>query len=189
MDQFGYKPAIRTRKVTVLKIFLNWLYSYDYIEQPLSIAFLKETVRKREKPNRAVSYDEVQQLLQYYKNHPINHAILITLFTTGIRVAELASAKWSDVYIDSSLKENTWYVKVIGKGGVERHVQLMEPVVESKKKMRIKRGLNTEINRKDEPHVFTTNKRKPYDSKYLSRYVTKIIQRTKFEWLNNKSHS
>lgn len=75
------------------KLFLTWLYNVDYIDYPLAAALLKSMVRDREKPDRSLSLEEVQQLLSYYKDHPINHAILITLFTTGLRIQEIATAK------------------------------------------------------------------------------------------------
>ena len=184
--RIGYKPATRSRKNSVVKLFLTWLYDVDYINYPLAAAFFKSTVRDREKPDRYLSLEEVQQLLTYYKDHPINHAILITLFTTGLRIQEIAKAKWKDVYIDSSVQEGTWYMKVIGKGGKERHARLMKPTVESILRMRKRRGLSTKLDPNDETPVFTTNKGKPYDYKYMSEYVTKIIQKTNFDWLKEK---
>lgn len=184
--RIGYKAATRSRKNSVVKIFLTWLFDIDYIDYPLAAALLKSTVRNQEKPERYLNIREVQQLLTYYKDHPINHAILITLFTTGLRVQEIAKAKWKDVYIDSSVEENTWYMKVIGKGDKVRHARLMKPTVESILRMRKRRGLSTELDPNDDSPVFTTNKGKAYHYKYMSEYVTKIIQRTGFDWLEKK---
>ncbi|WEG19183.1 tyrosine-type recombinase/integrase (plasmid) [Alkalihalophilus pseudofirmus] len=184
--KIGYPSSTRTRKNIVIKGFLRWLHEEDIIDYPLHATFRKSTTRKQERPDRYLSLEEVQSLLSFYKQHPINHALLITLATTGLRVNEIATATWGDVYQDSSVKEGAYYLKVIGKGGVERHARLMEPTVKSILRFRKRRGLTCEVDPKNEEPLFTTNKGYSYSYKYLSNYIIKIIKRTKYVWLDHK---
>ncbi|WP_100374755.1 tyrosine-type recombinase/integrase [Bacillus sp. FJAT-45037] len=182
----GYPSSTRTRKNVVVKGFLRWIYDEDVIEYPLHVSFKKSTTRKQERPDRFLSLEEVQSLLSFYEQHPINHALLITLATTGLRVNEIATATWGNIYQDSSVKEGSYYLKVIGKGGVERHARLMEPTMRSILRFRKRRGVSCELNPKNREPLFTTNKAHFYSYKYLSNYIIKIIKKSEFEWLDRK---
>ncbi|SDJ10896.1 tyrosine-type recombinase/integrase [Alteribacillus bidgolensis] len=182
----GYAIATRARKITVVKSFLQFLYEEEVVEFPLQVAFKKSTVRRKDKPKRELTYEEVKSLLDYYKDHPINYALLLLLATTGLRVQELAKASWRDLYYDPSIEGGTYFLKVIGKNNVERHAVILQSTLESIQRFRKRRGLSTEIDVKSNSPLFTTNKGKAYGYKYLSQYVTRIIQDTGFLWVRNK---
>lgn len=83
--KIGYGIATMARKIVVTKSFLKWLYEVDYIKVPLHTAFLNNEVRMKDRPDRDLSYEEVKALIDYYRNHPFNHALLTLLTTTGLR--------------------------------------------------------------------------------------------------------
>ncbi|QOY37719.1 tyrosine-type recombinase/integrase [Anaerobacillus isosaccharinicus] len=182
----GYAVATRAKKITIVKGFLNWLFTIEFIEYPLHAIFKKVTINSDELPDRSLSYNEVMELLTFYKDHPINHAILLMLATTGLRVAEIAKAKWSDLYLDTSINGGSYFLKVKAKGNKDRHAFILPILLESLQIMRKRRGLNDQLNSEDDTYIFVTNKNKPYDYNYLSNYVVKIIQNTKFKWLVEK---
>ncbi|MFS0788788.1 tyrosine-type recombinase/integrase [Shouchella sp. 1P09AA] len=184
--KMGYPASTRTRKNAVVKGFLNWLYDEDVTEQPLHVAFRKSTTRRDEKPDRYLSVGEVQSLLQYYKDHPINHAILILLITTGLRIDEIASATWGDVYQDSSVRQNAYYLKVIGKGNVVRHARLMDPVMDSIRRFRKRRNLTCELDPLNTEPLLCSNTGRFYSYKYLSNVVIHLIKKTGFKWVTQK---
>ncbi|WP_100401066.1 tyrosine-type recombinase/integrase [Bacillus sp. FJAT-44742] len=182
----GYAVATRARKITVVKSFLEFLYEEEIVEFPLQVAFKKSTVRRKDKPKRELTYDEVKSLLDYYKDHPINHAILLLLATTGLRIQEIAKAKWGDLYYDPSVNGGTYFLKVIGKNEVERHAVILPSTLGSIQQFRKRRGLSVNVNAEDRSPLFTTNKGKAYGFKYLSQYVTRILEETGFSWTKNK---
>lgn len=182
----GYAVATRSRKIIIVKGFLRWLYEKEYIQRPLHMEFIKVSVQNHELPNRSFTHEEVKQLIQYYRNHPINHAILVFLASTGLRINEVATAKWSDIYFDQSVNGGAYFLKVLGKGSKYRHVYLPNTVLDSLKRMRRRRKLNDRLDVEDKLPIFVTNKLKPYSSKYLSNYVIKMIKDTKFDWLKDK---
>ncbi|PFR66598.1 hypothetical protein COK29_26615, partial [Bacillus cereus] len=84
----------------IIRSYLRWLYEIQYIEEPLHVEILSTTVNKQHKPKRELSYEEVKQLLHYYRDNEINYALLSFLATTGLRVAEVARALWADLEYD-----------------------------------------------------------------------------------------
>lgn len=179
-----YAIATRARKVIVIKGFLKWLFENDYMTEPLHAAFINNEVRFIEHPNRDLSYREVRSLLDYYKNHAINFAILSLLTTTGLRVREIANAQWNDLYYDSH--DDFYYLKVITKGKKEREAIIFDNVFERIQAFRKRRRVNPELDPHDDGPVLMTNTNQPYHYKYLSQYVTRIIQNSKLPFLSYK---
>lgn len=184
--KMGYPSSTRARKTTVVKSFLQWLYDEDIIKQPLPIAFKKSTYRKEERPDRSLSLNKVQDLLHYYKDHPVNHALLIILFTTGLRVNEVATAKWSNVYYDATVNGGSYFLRVTTKGNKRRDARIFNTTMDSIKRMRQLRGLKIDLDPTDDSPLFCTNKGNPYSYKYLSNYIIRIIGATDFDWLKRK---
>ncbi|PGD70612.1 hypothetical protein COM46_27305, partial [Bacillus pseudomycoides] len=109
-----YKASTISRKLGVIRSYLKWLYEIQYIQEPLHVEILSTTVNKHHKPKRELSYEEVKQLLHYYKDNEINYALLSVLATTGLRVAEVAHAKWEDLEYDDI--RGRYYLTVDTKG-------------------------------------------------------------------------
>ncbi|WP_074683353.1 hypothetical protein [Priestia aryabhattai] len=42
-----------------------------------------------------------EEMMYYYKDYPINHALLTMLAMTRLRVQEISKSSWGDVYLDS----------------------------------------------------------------------------------------
>lgn len=185
MVRVGYSPATRNRKINVLKSFFTWLASVKYIPEEVHSAFLSEELRDEDRPVRELSYEEVKMLLDYYKNHPINYALLSILATTGLRVQEIAKLKWNDIHYDTHIGK--YFVRVMGKGRKEREAILFHNVFERIRAFRLRRRQSIELNPDDSSPIFTTNKRKAYDYKYLSEYITRIIEQTKFPFLKHRA--
>jgi integrase/recombinase XerD len=181
----GYSAATRNRKINVLKSFFIWLKSVSYITEEIHSAFLSEELRVDDRPIRELAYEEVKMLLDYYKDHPINYALLSILALTGLRIQEVGKLKWSDLYYDGHI--GRYYVRVVGKGRKEREAIIFHNVFERIQAFRTRRGLPTELNPEDDTPIFTTNKGKAYNYKYLSEYITRIIEQTKFPFLKHRT--
>ncbi|MGG0274493.1 tyrosine-type recombinase/integrase [Bacillus rhizoplanae] len=179
-----YKPATISRKLRITRSFLKWLYEIEYIKEPLYIDILSTTITKKHKPRRELSYEEVKQLLSYYKNNPINYALLSILATTGLRIAEVAHAKWEDLEYDTL--RDRYYLYVNTKGDSERIVPINKVVFERIIAFRIRRRLPTELSIKHGGTIFQTKNHTAYKENYLSQYITKIIKETNLSFTKNE---
>jgi len=77
--------------------------------------------RKRKSLPSVLCRKEISQLLEASKLNPKHHAIVATLYSTGLRIAELVNLKVADID-----KENMLIHVRQGKGGKDREVQLSE---------------------------------------------------------------
>lgn len=77
--------------------------------------------RKRKSLPSVLSRQEILQLLEVSKRNPKHHALVATLYSTGLRIAELVNLKIADID-----KENMLVHVRQGKGGKDREVQLSE---------------------------------------------------------------
>ncbi|OTW90741.1 integrase [Bacillus thuringiensis serovar cameroun] len=178
-----YKASTLSRKLGVIRSYLKWLYEIQYIQEPLHIEILSTTVNKQYKPKRELSYGEVKQLLHYYKDNEINYALLSVLSTTGLRVAEVAHAKWEDLEYDDI--RGRYYLTVDTKGGNERIVSINNEIFNRIVAFRIRRRLPINIGNKNGGTIFQTKNHTAYRENYLSQYISKIIKDTKLPFTEN----
>ncbi|HEX2076258.1 MAG TPA: tyrosine-type recombinase/integrase [Longimicrobium sp.] len=135
---FGpYSEKTVKRKVATLKAF------FGYLERDETIAvtpFRKLEVRIKETKRlpRTIPLAEVERLLRYLYSQQSagpprsdvqafvlvrDTAVLETLFATGARVSEICHLGLEDVDLDDG------WVRILGKGGKERVVQLCDPAI------------------------------------------------------------
>ncbi|MED1599165.1 MULTISPECIES: tyrosine-type recombinase/integrase [Bacillus] len=178
-----YKASTISRKLGVIRSYLKWLYEIQYIQEPLHVEILSTTVNKHHKPKRELSYEEVKQLLHYYKDNEINYALLSVLATTGLRVAEVAHAKWEDLEYDDI--RGRYYLTVDTKGDDERIVSINKEIFNRIVAFRIRRRLPINIGNKNGGTIFQTKNHSAYRENYLSQYVSKVIKDTKLAFTEN----
>ncbi|MEK4412595.1 site-specific integrase [Bacillus sp. FSL L8-0642] len=178
-----YKTSTVSRKLGVVRSYLKWLYEIQYIHEPLHVEILSTTVNEQHKPKRELSYEEVKQLLNYYKNNEINYGLLSVLATTGLRVAEVAHAKWENLEYDAI--RGRYYLTVDTKGNNERIVSINKEIFNRIVAFRIRRRLPVDIGNKDGKTIFQTKNHTAYRENYLSQYISKIIKDTKLPFTEN----
>ncbi len=98
---------------------------------------LSTTVNEQHKPKRELSYEQVKQLLNFYKDNEINYGLLSFLATTELRVAEVAHAKWEDFEYDAI--RGRYYLTVDTKGDNERIVSINKEIFNRIVAFRIRR--------------------------------------------------
>ncbi|QAS54747.1 tyrosine-type recombinase/integrase [Halobacillus litoralis] len=177
-----YSVATISRKTGLFKAFLAFLYRKKYIEHPLHESFKSANVRMRDRPEKDITSEEVTQILSYYKTHPIMYSLLSVLVTTGLRSKELCMARVCDLSYDI----DGYWLEVVGKGNEKREVLIFSNVFDTIVKFRKRRGLDLFLDPVDTSPLFVTAKNKAYTSKYLSKYVTSMIQKSKLEFLKHK---
>ncbi|MFC4404424.1 tyrosine-type recombinase/integrase [Gracilibacillus xinjiangensis] len=184
--QMGYKVATIARKSIVLKSFLKWLHQVNYINEPVHQTMISSSAGNDDHPDRDLSFQEVSMLINYWKerDHPVNYSILLTLATTGLRIAELCKAKWGDLFFDYTTGH--YFLASIGKNKKHRDVLIFPYVLEALKMLRKRRRLSDQLNSNDHSPLLPNQSRTFYSATYLSKYVKKIIRQTNFPFLMNK---
>ncbi|EEL19562.1 integrase [Bacillus toyonensis] len=178
-----YKSSTISRKLGVIRSYLKWLYEIQFIQEPLHVEILSTTVNNQHKPKRELSYEEVKQLLNYYKDNEINYALLSVLATTGLRVAEVAHAMWEDLEYDDL--RGRYYLTVDTKGDNERIVSINKEIFNRIISFRIRRRLPIDVGNKNGGTIFQTKKHTAYRENYLSQYISKIIKDTELSFTEN----
>lgn len=135
-----YKQKTIKRKIASIKAYYNYLEEEEIIaENPLrkiKVKF-KETVILP----RTIPREEIEQILNYmykclnasdksaYKFRLRDIAVVETFFATGARVYEISNIR------EDSINLNTGLIRLMGKGGKERYVQISNTsVLETLKK-------------------------------------------------------
>ena len=124
-----YKPKTVKRKIASIKAYYTYLEERDIItDNP----FRKIKVKFKESVilPRIIPREEIEQLLNYmylqenkndekvYKYWLRDVAVIETFFATGARVYEISNIRADSVNL------NTGLIKIMGKGGKERYIQI-----------------------------------------------------------------
>ena len=129
----GLSPATARKTISILDSFFNYLVQNNYLAgNPLAV----DKRRKGKKSNstdRWLERDEITHVLHTLDQHLTENPeksyevarakyIILTLFYTGLRLAELANHTMADF----SLIEDKWYLSVIGKGEKPRKIAVVD---------------------------------------------------------------
>jgi integrase/recombinase XerD len=176
-----YAIATLSKKSVIIRSFLSFLYKWKYITYPLHEEMQRSNVRPEDRPNRDLSYDEVQEILHYYRerNGIVEYTFLLLLSTTGLRVRELCQANMNDLFY----AEGSYWLKVIGKRQEYREVYISDYAFRCIRAFRSIRGLDTVLHEEDATPMLTTLRKKAYNPTQLSAQVTEMVERTQLPFL------
>ncbi|MEC0300631.1 tyrosine-type recombinase/integrase [Peribacillus frigoritolerans] len=185
----AYSVATLSRKTTIIKNFLKFLFVSGYITEPIHEGFFKINIRKDDRPNRDLGSKEVIQLLDYFRkiNHPIVFSIIHILTMTGMRNEEFTRLRVRDLQYDSIT--STYFLEVLGKGNKRRQIPLKEKGMNSIRMFRSARGMHDIVTAEGDDPLFTTNSGRAYSPSYLSQYLTKAIKESGLPFLKFRSSS
>jgi integrase/recombinase XerD len=182
--QQSYSIATLSKKNVIIRSFLSFLYKWNYISYPLHEEMQRSNVRPEDRPNRDLSYDEVQEVLQFYRERQaiIEYTFLLLLATTGLRVKELCEANMNDLFY----ADGGYWLKVIGKRQEYREVYISDYAFRCIQEFRSVRGLDTVLHEEDSTPILITLRKKAYNPTQLSAQVTEIVKRTKLPFLKHR---
>ncbi len=128
MDERGYSPATRSRKIAALRSFMKFLVEERVLEENPA-AHIRTPRAGRPVPD-VLSTEDVDALLETAAGGTSpedrrDHVMIELMYAAGLRVSELVSLDIGDV----SLKDAT--VRTIGKGSKERVVPLHQAAVDA----------------------------------------------------------
>ncbi|MFS1513113.1 tyrosine-type recombinase/integrase [Chengkuizengella sp. SCS-71B] len=167
------KSSTITKKINIVKSFLKWCYQERYTKKDLNRGFYPVRINKAEVVERDISVEQMKQTIQYYGNNPKVKSIIMLLATSGLRLSEIITPNWSDLYYDS--KRNKYYLKTITKRDKVRHALIKEYVLEEILEYRSRVGLNVELNAKDDSPFYPNRHGKRYTLSSLSTTLSKQL--------------
>lgn len=177
-----YKPSTIRRKKNIIKQFLNYIIRKKVVSADVVSEIQKVSIDKEELVDRAFYQEEVEQLLQHFKKiNTFMYTMLYTLVSTGMRIMELSSAKWSNLKYHA--KYDAYLLTITGKRQKVREVRIFEDVLEAVKEVRSLRLLNTELSPLDDTAFLPKADGTHYRSDYLGTYFTEQILKTEFPFV------
>lgn len=115
--------STQARKIAVVKSLLTFAHKTGYIGFNVGAAQLLPE-GKDKLAQRILSTSQVQHILYEARDNKRNHAMLLLLYGSGIRCAELCGLQWEDVQETSAGGQIT----VLGKGSKTRSIPLHKTV-------------------------------------------------------------
>lgn len=116
-------PTTRSRKISAIKSFYNYLYQeIEVIDKNITVKLKNPKISKRQPVY--LTLDETEKLLSIVSTEKNDFlrardlAIIFTFLTTGMRLSELVSINVNDIEND--------HFSIIGKGNKERTIYLTE---------------------------------------------------------------
>jgi integrase/recombinase XerD len=122
----GLAPATRAHHISAIKTFCKF-GQRQAVLPPGPLDLLVRPHVAITSANRVLNHPELLRLVEAAcRIGPRAHAAVLTLAETGLRVSELAEARWQDLYRDSQGRLGLWIT--YGKGGKARPVAIKPPV-------------------------------------------------------------
>lgn len=119
LEADGLKEGGIDAHYRALKGFFGWALKDELLSR--NPAARLERVKQPQRLMVTLTQEEYRRMLEMARKSAFKHrdtAIVVTLFDTGLRLAEIAGLQLADVHFDDG------YVRVIGKGNKERMVPL-----------------------------------------------------------------
>lgn len=162
----SYDAKSVNRKISALKVYFKYLLKHQLVKiNPMLKVVSPKTSKKLPVFVNESSIDSIFETSksdssEIYEEQLAND-ILLTLYTTGIRLSELIELKKQNVDF------NNLTIKVLGKGNKERIIPITEELAEVFKNYSDK-SVNS-------IHLFTNSKEKPLYPKFIYRSVNKLL--------------
>ena len=177
MEETGYAPTTLRRKTAVIKQFMRYLLQIGAINQDNTFLMKRTSINKDQLVNRDLYEHEVRQLLNYFKtNDYFAYTLLFILVSTGLRISELASARWADLFYYP--EQDRFFITVTGKRNKERIAVIFKDVLRVIQEFRKRRGHESELSEDNPTAFFPKADGSHYNSAYLSHEFSRLILNT-----------
>lgn len=177
-----YAATTLRRKKTVVQQFLKYVYDNNGLSDDYSSRLKKVSVKTEELVNRDLFPEEVNEILDTLKKtNFFMYTLFFLLTTTGLRIEEVANAKWADLVFHSAL--NAYLLRVVGKGNKAREVRIFEDVLDDICRLRQLRKQTSELDASSTSAFLPKADGSYYRADYLSKYVAEKIEETNLPFL------
>lgn len=117
-DGLGGAPASRIRVLSSIKSLFAFAHRIGYLQFDIGAALLLPP-RMEPLSSRIMSEAEMHRILAVPAS-PRDHALVLVLYASGARLAEVCSLRW----VDCIVRENGGQLTLYGKGGKTRSVRI-----------------------------------------------------------------
>ncbi|WP_226002674.1 hypothetical protein [Paenibacillus sp. BJ-4] len=107
------KKTTRSKKVTILKGFLDWCFEEGYLKKKISRGLSPVKIDKEEIPHRVIDPATVEAAVRYYNGNPKIKSLILLLATTGLRLNEVITPQMKHMSYDP--RTNQYYLQTITK--------------------------------------------------------------------------
>lgn len=176
----GLDPRSVQRHLSALRKFFRFMRD-DGLLRTNPAADLKAPRARRKLP-RTLDPDQVLQLLEIPGDEPIDlrdRALLELCYSSGLRVSELADARWSRLDAGEGL------IRVIGKGDKERVVPVGRHALEALRRWRECARMNSSPDHDRDEFIFTSLNGKPLGVRAIQK---RMAQRSISQGLDQRVH-
>lgn len=126
----GQATATINNKLAIIKSFFSYIHKTGLISAnpAITIKSLRNQTGKHEE--KVLQTQEVEKVKEYAKHNcdARDYLLLAFLYATGVRVSEIISLKWKDMFQDV---QGRWQARIIGKGNKERTVFIHNSLIEN----------------------------------------------------------
>ena len=165
----GFSKVSISRKISAIKSYITFLEKFNYSTNNYSE--LISIPKKSKKLPKVMTKKEVSQLIKHVemntKKNLRDDALIELLYSTGLRVSEVANLKLKDINLKKS------EIKILGKGNKERIV-----IFNNKSKEKIIRYL------KNDKRFISLKTEALFQNKFKEALSTRSIQRILKKYLN-----
>lgn len=180
-----YKKTTLLRKSSVVKHFFRYLANKNILKQDITVQMKRPKSKLEELVNRDLYDHEVKELLEYFqKSNWFAYTLFYLLVTTGMRINELATARWSNLRYESSVGYH--FLKVTGKRNKDRDVIIFNDVLKVVLENRKRKSLSTEIGEVDGTAFFPKANGNNYNTTYLSNEFTSLVSKAPFDFIQGR---
>lgn len=116
VEKQKWTPATKRKVIKGVKTFFNWLVRYELIDKSPAKAVKAKRLATYISRDKAMSDDELEDVLSYVRFKPRDFALILFLADTGCRVAGAAGLKVEDISFD------TYEATITEKGNKTRQV-------------------------------------------------------------------
>jgi len=165
----GFSKVSISRKISAIKSYITFLEKFNYSKNNYSE--LISIPKKSKSLPKVMTKKEVSQLIKHVemntKKNLRDDALIELLYSTGLRVSEVANLKLKDINLKKS------EIKILGKGNKERIV-----IFNNKSKEKIIRYL------KNDKRFISLKTEALFQNKFKEALTTRSIQRILKKYLN-----
>ena len=165
----GFSKVSISRKISAIKSYITFLEKFNYSKNNYSE--LISIPKKSKSLPKVMTKKEVSQLIKHVemntKKNLRDDALIELLYSTGLRVSEVANLKLKDINLGKS------EIKILGKGNKERIV-----IFNNKSKEKIIRYL------KNDKRFISLKTEALFQNKFKEALTTRSIQRILKKYLN-----
>ncbi len=168
----GFSKLSISRKISAIKSYITFLEKFNYSKNNYSE--LISIPKKSKSLPKVMTKKEVNQLIKHVemntKKNLRDDALIELLYSTGLRVSEIANLKIKDINLEKS------EIRILGKGNKERVV-----IFNNKSKEKIIRYL------KNDKRFISIKTEALFQNKFKEALTTRSIQRILKKYLNFSS--